>query len=217
MANFATDTADHALGHKLYQIALEKGYRASVFALLYIESLVNAKRHREAAAFCDRIETENPEWLKEPSSTFFALRAVVAFGLEKPEEASRHLALYLTEKSPSDRTCLMIVKRFREFGMMAGAKQMLAHGRKAYPKDQSLLANAVEIALYEKDAATAVAACKELLGLGQPSQAVLSRVRQELAGEAFKDVTGGKELIGEIDAYLLKLKLQDDSFRERLK
>lgn len=217
LANFATDTGNHALAHRLYQIALEKGYRASVFALLCIEAEINAKRHREAAAFCDRIQTENAEWLKEPSSTFFALRAVVAFGLEKPEEASRHLELYLTEKKPSDRTCLMIVKRFREFGMMAGAKQMLAYGRKTYPKDQSLVANVLEIALDEKDGPTAVASGKELLELRKPSEAVLNRTRKALASEAFKDVPGSRELIAEIDAHLLKIKLQDDSFRERLK
>lgn len=212
LANFATDVGNPALGERLYQIALERNYRASVFGLLYIESLINAKRYLEASEFCDQIATEKPAWLKEPSSTFNALRSVVAFGLNRPENALVHLDAYLNEKRPTEKTCLMIVRRFREFGMSSGAKKILDYARKVYPADQNLLANAIDLALDEVDSETVVQDLNKLLDLRKPPLNVIIKARKELASDRFLFATSRDSMLSKLDTYVNEQKRKEADF-----
>ncbi len=213
LSNFATDVGNAALGERLYQIALERNYRTSVFALLYIEALVNARRYQEASEFCDQIATEKPAWLKEPTSTFNALRAVVAFGLNRPENALIHLEGYLTDKRPSDRTCLMIVKRFRDFGMNLGARRILEYARKAFPADQNLLANAIDLALDEVDSDSVVEDLSKLLDLRKPPLNVIMKARKELASDRFIFASNRDTMLVKLDQYVAEQKRKEDDFK----
>lgn len=202
LANFSSTTGNIKLAQQCYEIALENDFSLGNFALSLIEAYLLADDYQGAKKFSEELLVENPKWLPDQQYIFSSLRALAAFGLNRPDLGEIYLGEFLNEPNIKSATYVAVAKRFTSNNMYDQAQKIL---QEAYLKDrvnQRILNDLIKVNLTLGQTENLGPQLRTLLTTRRPDLDLLKEAYQRLGSDQFLFAKNRNSIIVELGAIL---------------
>ncbi len=202
LANFAAETGQPDLAHRLYIHALEKGFDISSFALLVIESQIVAEHYSSAIDFAEELMEENPDWLNARLHIFNSLRSVAYLGAGDPDLGQLYLNEFIKAQNSRVETFLAVAKRLQSIGLPEESREVLRIAWESNPDNQAALSAliALDIELNQTDDLPVFV--RQLLTMRRPSYRLIEEAYYALSSDRFFFSEERETLLIELQAIL---------------
>ena len=207
LANFASITGNIRLAQRCYELVLEKGFELDKLALTVIESYLVARDYEGAMEFAEELLEENPTWLNAQKALFNSLRALAAFGLNRPEIGEIYLGEFLNKTEINSAIFVAVAKRFSDNDMPLQAQKVLQKAYQSEPTNQRVLNDLIEVNLnlgLTKDLSLQL---RQFLNTRRPSKKLLAQAYTRLGSDLFLFTENRRAILIELGSILRESKL----------
>jgi Tfp pilus assembly protein PilF len=202
LADFASNSANDALALRLYHHAQAHRLDTFPFALLAVEALVVARKHRPALELTKRLFEANPDWAKTHRPLFSSLQAITHFGLGDREAGELFLSHFNSHGQPRAENLLAIANRLLDVSAIEPALRLLARAIEADPLNQAALSRLITLELNHHRTDRLAAHLQRLLAMRRPSPDLLRVAHHRLGGDAFLFAPDRAPVLASIRAHL---------------
>jgi hypothetical protein len=185
LADFAADTGNVSLAHRLTDLARVRNFAWEPHALLAVEAQVVARDFRGALDAARDLLHDNPDWLARFGPVLSSLQAIAHFGLHDTESGGLMLTNYLNQSYLRAENLLAIAQRLVDVDAAEFARTTLIRAVNADPLNQAALTRLVELDLNLNRIDDLPAHLGRLLAMRKPSPDILRVAQHKLGSDLF--------------------------------
>lgn len=185
LANFAANTGDIELARRTYEEALENEFPIDSFALLLIESHLADGDFEGGIQFAEELLKEKPDWLQDRWAIFNGLRAVAAFGVNRPDLGDIYIEDFLQDQNVDPRTHLAVAQRFESIDRKEQARKILLKSHERAPSNQKVLTKLIRLELELGNTENLNQLITRLLQMRRPKMDLLADAYRSLGSDRF--------------------------------
>ena len=201
-ANSAAKTGKVDLAERIHNVALENGFDADLFVILWLEALIISEDYAEALNFSENLIGKQPEWLTTQWSIFSSLRSVAAFAIGRPDLGEIYLQHFLEDTNHKPQTYLNVAEHFLTIDRMPQARKILATAYQQIPKNQKILSKLIEIELELGNTEKLYELLTQLLKMRRPQMKLLAKAYHSLGSDRFIFAKNRESLLLQIGSIL---------------
>ena len=202
LANFAADTGNINLARRTYEEALENEFAINPFALLLVEAHLVDKDYQGALDFSEELIKERPDWLSQRWGLFSSLRAVAAYGLNRPDLGDIYLQEFVDGKNNNPQTYIAVSRRFTEIDRYQQARKVLTVAYEKTPTNQKILSELIRAELSVGNTENLNRLLSRLLQMRLPEMGLLSEAYTKLGSDRFIFTPNRQNLLLQLSALL---------------
>jgi Tfp pilus assembly protein PilF len=202
LANFAADTGNINLARRTYEEALENEFAINPFALLLVEAHLVDKDYQGALDFSEELIKERPDWLSQRWGLFSSLRAVAAYGLNRPDLGEIYLQEFVDGKNNNPQTYIAVSRRFTEIDRYQQARKVLTVAYEKAPTNQKILSELIRAELSVGNTENLNRLLSRLLQMRLPEMDLLSEAYTKLGSDRFIFTPNRQNLLLQLSALL---------------
>ena len=202
LANFASLTGNIRLTQRCYELVLEKDYDLNKLALSLIESYLVAKDFKGAYDFSEELLEENPLWLEEEKPLLNSLRALAAFGLNRPDLGDIYLNEFINKTNTNTNIFVAVAERFSNNEMHSQAKRVLQKAYNIDPTNQRVLNNIIQTNLILGNTKDISIQLRKLMTKRRPNKVLLAEAYNRLGSDVFLFTENRRALLVELGSIL---------------
>ena len=202
LANFAADTGNINLARRTYEEALENEFAINPFALLLVEAHLVDKDYQGALDFSEELIKERPDWLSQRWGLFSSLRAVAAYGMNRPDLGEIYLQEFIDGKNNNPQTYIAVSRRFTEIDRYQQARKVLTVAYEKTPTNQKILSELIRAELSVGNTENLNRLLSRLLQMRLPEMGLLSEAYTKLGSDRFIFTPNRQNLLLQLSALL---------------
>ena len=202
LANFASLTGNIRLAQRCYELVLEQEYELNKLALSLIEAYLVDKDFKGAYDFSEELLEENPTWLDEQKPLLNSLRALAAYGLNRPDLGDIYLSEFINKTNINTNIFVAVAGRFSSNEMHSQAKRVLQKAYKIDPTNQRVLNNLIQTNLILGDTKDISIQLRKLMTKRRPNKALLAEAYNRLGSDLFLFTENRRAILVELGSIL---------------
>lgn len=185
LSDFAANTGNVSLAHRLVTLARDRNLPWEPHALLAVEAALVARKFHAAQTSIDALLRENPRWPEGYRAVLDGFQSVVSFALGDTEASRLFLGKFLSQPSSRAHNLLALANRFAALGAEEQAHQIVTRAVAIDPSHQAALTRLVELDLNLNRIDQSPEHLRSLLAMRRPSPDVLRVARYKLGSDLF--------------------------------
>ncbi len=171
-------------------------------ALSLIEAYLVDKDFKGAYDFSEELLEENPTWLDEQKPLLNSLRALAAYGLNRPDLGDIYLSEFINKTNINTNIFVAVAGRFSSNEMHSQAKRVLQKAYKIDPTNQRVLNNLIQTNLILGDTKDISIQLRKLMTKRRPNKALLAEAYNRLGSDLFLFTENRRAILVELGSIL---------------
>jgi tetratricopeptide (TPR) repeat protein len=210
LAGLASNYGNVQAASRLYEIALENGFSLGVFSMALAESLVQDGQYEAAIELCNELIREDPAWMLQAEGSFNALRSLAYFGFDEEELGNLYLKNFLESKQSNVNQMVSTANLFIGLDREEQALRVLQEAYERDPRNETVLANLVEVEMAMGVFFSLDQHLKDLFTLRRPDYRMIEGIRDQLRSDRFLFTRDRVELLDGLSDILSEMETISD-------